>query len=86
MKNREKAEALGKIHARQYHHNTHPELNTNSEFVFSNNEIEIACNEMAEWMIEKAVTWLALHAEMYGGFNYGKLNEMVENFKQAMEE
>lgn len=49
MKNREKAEALGKIHARQYHHNTFEGGLKNSEFVFSNNEIEIACNEMAEW-------------------------------------
>ena len=46
--------------------------------------------EMAEWkekqMLEKAMKWMALNAEMYGGFNHGKLNEMVENFKKAMKE
>lgn len=46
--------------------------------------------EMAEWkekqMWKKAENWLALNAELYGGFNYGKLNEMVENFRKAMKE
>ena len=36
--------------------------------------------------IEKVVNWLALHAELYGGFNPGQLNTMVERFKQDMME
>ena len=49
MTNEEKAKELGKKYARQYHHNKYPEFSSNSEFVFSNEEIEKACNEMAEW-------------------------------------
>jgi len=84
MKNidKEKANEIGKTYARQYHHNTFE----NNEFVFSDEECTKSALKMAEWMIDKAVTWIALNAEMYGSFNYGKLNEMVENFKQAMEE
>lgn len=52
MKNTDKAKELGGKHARQYHHNTYPEYSHNSEFVFSNNEIETACKEMAEWKDE----------------------------------
>ena len=52
------------------------------------------CMHMAKWkdqqtlmkLVDKAVNWLSLHAEMYGSFNYGKLNEMVISFKKAMEE
>lgn len=44
----------------------------------------------AQWadktMIETVTNWLALNAEIYGGFNHGKLNEMVENCRKAMEE
>lgn len=43
-----------------------------------------------EWkqqqMIEKAVEWVCLNAELYGGFNTMQLNIMVEQFKKAMEE
>lgn len=53
MTNEEKAQELGSIHARQYHHNTYPEYSHNSELVFSNKEIEAACNEMAEWKDKK---------------------------------
>lgn len=38
-----------------------------------------------QW-IDKATNWIALNAELYGGFNHGKLNEMVEKFKKSMEE
>lgn len=37
-------------------------------------------------MIERACEWLALNAELYGGFNHGKLEEMIKKFKKAMEE
>ena len=36
--------------------------------------------------IEKAVNWLSLNAELYGGFNHGKLEEMIKKFKKEMEE
>ena len=49
MSDQEKAKGLSLHFARQYHHNTYPEYNNNGEFVFSNEEIEIACNKMAEW-------------------------------------
>ena len=46
--------------------------------------------EMAAWkeqqMIEKMINWLALHAELYGSFNGGKLNEMAIAMKKAMED
>ena len=45
MNNEEKAKKLSKMYARQYRHN----VSDNEEFVFSNEEIEIACNKMAEW-------------------------------------
>ena len=35
--------------------------------------------------VDKAVEWLSLNAELYGGFNHGKLTEMLEQFKKAME-
>lgn len=47
---------------------------------------EQGANWADKTMIETAINWLALNAEMYGGFNHGKLNEMVEDFKKAMEE
>lgn len=49
MTNEEKAKELSKIFARQYHHNTYTEYSNNSEFVFSNEEIENAVMAMAEW-------------------------------------
>lgn len=36
--------------------------------------------------IDKAVNWLSLNAELYGGFNPGKLNDLVVAFRKAMEE
>jgi len=46
--------------------------------------------EMAEWkeqqMIDKVVEWLALNAQLYGGFNPGRLEDMVTKFTQAMKE
>lgn len=61
-------------------------LNTNRTFY------DMAYNsaiEMSTWkeqqMIEKMVNWIALHAEMYGSFNGGKLNEMAMAMKKAME-
>lgn len=37
------------------------------------------------WDKEKVITWIALHAELYGGFNQGKLNSMCEDLRKAME-
>lgn len=46
--------------------------------------------EGAKWadntMVKKVVEWLSLNAELYGGFNGEKLNEMVCKLKKAMEE
>ena len=60
---------------------------------FPNDEELAAYNaaiQMAKWkkqqMIDKAIEWLSLNAELYGGFNPGKLVEMVEKFRNAMEE
>lgn len=38
------------------------------------------------WDAEKVITWIALHAELYGGFNQGKLNSMCEDLRKAMED
>lgn len=50
---------------------------------------EMAAIDMASWkekqMVEKTIQWLATHAELYGGFNSGRLNDMVEAFKKDME-
>lgn len=45
MTDKEKSKQLSKMYARQYRHN----VSDDNEFVFSNNEIELACNKMAEW-------------------------------------
>ena len=38
------------------------------------------------WDSKKVIEWLALNCELYGGFNYGKLNQMCENLIKSMEE
>lgn len=38
------------------------------------------------WDSEKVITWIALHAELYGGFNQNKLNSMCEDLTKAMED
>ena len=38
------------------------------------------------WDSKKVIEWLALHCELYGGFNPNKLNQMCENLIKAMEE
>ena len=53
MKDEEKAKELSSKYARQYHHNTYTEPSSNSEFVFSNEEIDRACLEMAKWKDEQ---------------------------------
>ena len=35
-------------------------------------------------VIEKAVNWISLNAELYGGFNQGKLNEMVKHLEKEL--
>lgn len=47
---REKARELGKMYARQYRHNN-PDVSGDG-FVFSNEEIEQACNKMGEAVLE----------------------------------
>lgn len=42
--------------------------------------------EGSKQTIEKAVNWLSLNGELYGGFNPGKLNDLVVAFKKSMEE
>lgn len=37
------------------------------------------------WDNEKVIEWIALHAELYGGFNQGKLNSMCDDLRKAME-
>jgi hypothetical protein len=53
MTNQEKSKELGikyeRLYARQYYHNVYPEYSNDSGFVYSNKEIEMACQEMAEW-------------------------------------
>lgn len=38
------------------------------------------------WDAEKVIKWIALHAELYGGFNQGKLNSMCEDLRKTMED
>lgn len=38
------------------------------------------------WDADEVITWIALHAELYGGFNQGKLNSMCEDLRKAMED
>jgi hypothetical protein len=53
-------------------------------------DLEWAFEEGAKWadstMVEKAVEWLSLNAELYGAFNGGKLNEMVCNLIKEIKE
>lgn len=35
-------------------------------------------------VIKKAVNWISLNAELYGGFNQEKLNEMVKHFEKEL--
>lgn len=69
MEDGKKAKELASKYARQYHHNTYPESSSNGEFVFSDEEIEKACLEMAEWkdkqfgeekkkLVEKLSKWI----------------------------
>jgi hypothetical protein len=62
-------------------------LGTRSE-PFSSDDMEEYGLGLLEWkekqMIDKAVNWITLNAETYGGFNVGKLNEMVLAMKKAM--
>ena len=91
-----KAKELASKYARQYHHNSYPEQSSNGEFVFSNEEIENACNKMAEWkeeqMIQKAVEWLYDNIigmldnnvpYVQSTYDVSK-NEFIKDFKQAM--
>jgi hypothetical protein len=75
MTNSEKAKELGDKFARQYHHNNYPEFSSNSEFVFSNKEIEQACNEMANWKDQRINLLLDAidHAYLQLGGSYGDL-------------
>ena len=86
MTNKEKARELANCFARQYHHNTYPELSHNNEFVFSNEEIEKACLEMAEWkeqqMVEKSCR--VLESLLIGGVHPQGIQGFIKQFKQAM--
>lgn len=96
MTNDKKAKELGDKFARQYHHNNYPEFSSNSEFVFSNKEIEKACNEMANWkdqqfqeekkqLIKRASDWWELMLRQGNPEIQKCLELMIEQFKQAME-
>lgn len=41
-------------------------------------------NHLKQQFINKTINWLALNAQLYGGFNPGYLEDMVTKFKQAM--
>lgn len=38
------------------------------------------------WDADKVIEWISLHAELYGGFNKGKLDSMCEDLRKTMEE
>jgi hypothetical protein len=59
----------------------HPATKEQREFLFRKMH-----EEEYEWDAEKVITWIALHAELYGGFNQGKLNSMCEDLRKSMEE
>lgn len=94
MKNKEKANEIGRTYARQYHHNTFEGSLKNSEFVFSDEECTKSALEMAKWMIEKACEWLnnntitsAIGPVVYTASSYDiNKEEFIESFKKAMEE
>lgn len=93
MTNKEKAKKLGYIYSRQYHHNTYPKFSDNSEFVYSNKEVEAACIEMAEWKEQQAIEYLYKNIQSLLK-DYGVSEASTDiatqlflaNFKQAMEE
>ena len=53
MTNEEKAKELSKKFARQYHANNWPEWSDDESFHYSNEEINNACIEMAQWKDEQ---------------------------------
>ena len=90
MTNDKKAKELGDKFARQYHHNNYPEFSSNSEFVFSNEEIEKACNEMANWKdqkfqeekkqwIEKAFDLIENNIDTYLSINRDMMEAQIES-------
>ena len=54
MNNEKKARELSKKFARQYHANNWPEWSDDEAFHYSNEEINNACLEMAQWKDEQA--------------------------------
>ena len=97
MKNtdKEKANEIGKKHARQYHHNTFEGGLKNNEFVFSDEECMKSALEMAEWkdqqfaeqkqqLIKKACEWLELNTQC--GVHPQSSRRLISEFKKAMEE
>ena len=87
MTNKNKASEIALKHAREYTVSRNDSHKKNILFKESSIiECENVALEMAEWKQQQVIEWLSLHAEMYGAFNHGKLNEMVEALKKAVEE
>lgn len=82
---REKARELGKVYARQYRHNN-PDVSGDG-FVFSDAEIEQACNKMGEAVLEAVCDWLDRMniTEFYVEDGRVRNDWLVEDLKNSFE-
>jgi hypothetical protein len=81
-KNEEKANEIGKKHARQYHHNTFEGGLKNNEFVFSDEECMKSALEMAEWKDQKFQEILDYAEICYGVFTFEQRYKFIEHIKE----
>lgn len=84
----ERAKEKSKIYCRQYRHNASW---LGEDFVYSNEEIELACKEIAteqkQLDIDKACEWLKEHAIEYNGnTGFDEPTIDIDDFRKAMEE
>lgn len=97
MTNEEKATELGIKYARQYHHNTYPELSDNSGLVTSKEEIKEACMYMAQWkehqfseekkqLLKRAGDWWELMLRQGSPDLQRGIELIIEQFKKEMME
>lgn len=75
-----KAQELSKCYARQYRHNS--DLN-GDDFVFSNEEIENACNVMGEVVLTEVLEWLSsVNFEYFEEHGYVKNDLVIKELKK----
>ena len=82
MNIKEKARELGKKHARQYRHNN-PDV-SGDEFVFSDSEIERACNEMGEAVLEAVCGLIdSVNFHLYERYDEIMSDWLVEDIRKS---